>query len=102
MTGLPRKLLRLMGLPAGVVRVKSGATAPIWRLEDRAEVDWGVFGRNKPAAMMTRVPATASIIIMRRGFAAQTMEGVVWNRRDAPVPHHTLKQASAAGASTRA
>jgi len=36
-----------------------------------------------------------------RGFAAQTIEGVVWNMREAHVPHHTLKQASAAGASKR-
>src|SRR5215470_17099763 len=29
-----------------------------------------------------------------RGLAAQTMYGVVWNRREAPVPHHTIHQAS--------
>jgi len=37
-----------------------------------------------------------------RGKAAQMLECVVWNRRLAPVPHHTLKQANAAGVSKRA
>jgi len=34
-----------------------------------------------------------------RGFAAQTMYGVVWHVRFAHVPHHTIHQANAAGAS---
>src|SRR6266699_2713527 len=85
MTGLPRKLLRLICLPTGVERVKSGAIAPTWMLEDRAEVDWGVFGRNKPAAMMARVPATASIIITRVATVATfvpKMVGETWQGQD--------------------
>jgi len=45
--------------------------------------------------------AFAPLVRWSRGFATQNIKGVVWDRRLAPVPHHTLNQASAAGASQR-
>jgi len=51
------------------------------------------------ACLILRVFALSRRVLARLRRAK--MEGVVWNMREAHVPHHTLHQASAAGASKR-
>jgi len=47
------------------------------------------------------VPDSQNISRYSRGFAAQKFYFVVWQMREAHLPHNKIKQAGAVGASTR-